>query len=264
MSLLRKCFPPFVVFVAVLGVWYGVSYLALSPQRRFLLPPPQDVLEVGFLNGSNLDQLLAGLLLSAQVAMIGLAIAFVLGVGLAVAMSQARWVERSVYPYAVVLQTVPILALVPLFGFWFGFGLPSRVLVCVLIALFPLIANTLYGLRSAERAHHDLFTLYGANRFTRLWKLQLPGALPSIFTGLRISAGLSVVGAVVGDFFFKQGQPGIGMLIDLYQANLQSEQMYAAVLLASGFGVVVFWVFGALAKGVAGSWHGAVGDTTDR
>ena len=264
MRLLRKIAPPAVVFLVVIAAWYAVSYLALTPDRRFLLPPPDAVVQVAFLDPDNLAQLLTALALSAEVATIGLVLAFVLGVAAAVAMSQARWIERSLYPYAVVLQTIPILALVPLFGFWFGFGLPSRILVCVLIALFPLIANTLYGLRSAERVHHDLFTLYGANRWARLWKLQLPGALPSIFTGLRVSAGLSVIGAVVGDFFFKQGQPGIGMLIDQYRANLESEQMFAAVLLASGFGVAVFWLFGALAARVSGSWHASVSREADQ
>ncbi|MFI9386577.1 ABC transporter permease [Kutzneria sp. NPDC052558] len=257
---MRRFVPPVLVFLLVLAAWYAVSYLGLSADRRFLLPPPDAVVRVAFLDPDNLGPLLAALALSAEVAMIGLAIAFVLGVASAVLMSQARWIERSLYPYAVVLQTIPILALVPLFGFWFGFGLPSRVLVCALIALFPLIANTLHGLRSAERVHHDLFTLYGANRRARLWKLQLPGALPSVFTGLRVSAGLAVVGAVVGDFFFKQGEPGIGMLIDVYRAGLQSEQMFAAVLLASAFGVIVFWAFGLLAARVTG-WHdSAAGD----
>jgi NitT/TauT family transport system permease protein len=100
-----------------------------------------------------------------------------------------------------------------------------------------------------------LFTLHRAGRWTRLVKLQLPAALPSIFTGLRISAGLSVIGAIVGDFFFKQGHPGIGILIDLYRQRLQSEQLFAAVILSSLLGVVVFWVFGFLARRVTGAWH---------
>ena len=112
------------------------------------------------------------------------------------------------YPYAVVLQTIPILAIVPLIGFAFGFNFRSRVLVCVLIALFPIITNTLFGLLSVDHGQHDLFTLHGVGRWQRLWKLQFPAALPNIFTGLRISAGLSVIGAVVGDFFFVQGPPG--------------------------------------------------------
>jgi NitT/TauT family transport system permease protein len=254
--------PPFVVLLIVIGLWYAISYLMLDPQRRFLLPPPHAVLQVGFLEPYNLEELLKALWLSARVAMLGLSIAIVIGMMLAIAMSQARWVERSLYPYAVILQTIPILALVPLFGFWFGFGVISRVLVCVLIALFPIIANTLFGLRSVEQDHHDLFTLHDAGRLTRLWKLQLPAALPSVFTGLRIAAGLSVIGAIVGDFFFKQGEPGIGILIDLYRSRLQSEQMFAAIILSSLFGVIVFWFFGFLARRVVGGWHQSARDLT--
>jgi NitT/TauT family transport system permease protein len=254
--------PPLVVLVMFLGLWYAISYLLLSPERRFLLPPPHAVLQVGFLDPYNLQELLAALWLSARVAMVGLAIAIVIGMTLAIAMSQARWVERSLYPYAVILQTIPILALVPLFGFWFGFGLTSRVLVCVLIALFPIIANTLFGLQSVEQDHHDLFTLHDAGRLTRLWKLQLPAALPAVFTGLRVSAGLAVIGAIVGDFFFKQGEPGIGILIDLYRSRLQSEQMFSAIILSSLFGVIVFWFFGFLARRVVGAWHQSARDPT--
>jgi NitT/TauT family transport system permease protein len=231
----------------------------LSPGRRFLIPPPHAVIQVAFLDPDNLHELAAGLWLSTRVAFLGLAIAIVIGMTLAIAMSQARWIERSIYPYAVILQTVPILALVPVFGLWFGFGFTSRVLVCILIALFPLIANTLFGLQSVNQDHHDLFTLQGANRWTRLWKLQFPAALPSIFTGLRISAGLSVIGAIVGDFFFKQGDAGIGILIDLYRARLQSEQMIGAIILSSLLGVIVFWFFGLLGRRVIGSWHESVG-----
>ena len=101
------------------------------------------------------------------------------------------------------------------------------------------------------QAHHDLFTLHGAGRWTRLCKLQLPSALPSIFTGLRIAAGLAVIGAIVADFFFRQGDPGIGILIDRYRPRLQSEQMFGAVILSSLLGIVVFWFFGFLAHG---SW----------
>jgi NitT/TauT family transport system permease protein len=254
--------PPAAVFVAVLGIWYGVSYLLLDPQRRFLGPPPHEVVKVSFLDPYNLKELFDALWLSTRVAFIGLFIATVLGMLLAIAMSQARWVERSLYPYAVLTQTIPILAMVPLFGFWFGFGYVSRVLVAVLFCIFPIIANTLFGLRSVEQDHHDLFTLHDAGRLTRLWKLQLPAALPSIFTGLRISAGLAVIGAIVGDFFFKQGAPGIGILIDLYRSRLQSEQMFAAIIVSSLLGVIVFWSFGFLARRVVGGWHRSAQDPT--
>lgn len=256
--------PPLLVFVAVIAIWYAVTYLLLAPDRRFLLPPPHAVVRVAFLNRANLAELLNALLLSATVAAMGLGIAIVIGLAAAIAMVQARWIERSCYPYLVILQTIPVLALVPLFGFWFGFGLTSRVLVCVLVSLFPIVANTLFGLRSVASVHHELFTLHRAGRWARLVKLQLPAALPSIFTGLRISAGLSVIGAIVGDFFFKQGDPGIGILIDVYRQRLQSEQLFAAVILSSLLGVVVFWIFGLLARRVTGAWHESAGEPASR
>ncbi len=255
MRRLARWAPPLAVLAVFMGAWYAVSYLLLEPDRRFLVPPPHAVLRAGFLDRANLAELLEALAMSARVAMLGLGIAVALGTGLAVLMHQARWIERSLYPYAVVLQTIPILALVPLLGFWFGFGLPSRVLVCVLIALFPIIANTLFGLQAVERGYHDLFTLHRAARPVRLLKLELPAALPAILTGLRISAGLSVIGAIVGDFFFGQGQPGIGILIDLYRARLQSEQLFAAVILSSLLGVAAFTAFGVLVHRLVGHWH---------
>ncbi|HXM57881.1 MAG TPA: ABC transporter permease subunit, partial [Candidatus Dormibacteraeota bacterium] len=208
-----------------------------------------------FLDPAHLTELLGGLWLTTRVAAAGLAIAAAVGIGLAIAMSRGWWVERSLYPYAVVLQTVPILAMVPLIGFWFGFGFGSRVLVCVLIALFPIVANTLFGLRSVPQGLRDLFALHRGGGLGRLVKLELPAALPAILTGLRISAGLSVTGAIVGDFFFRQGEPGLGILIDLYRARLASEQLFAAVILGSLLGLAAFWLFGFLSRRLVGRWH---------
>ena len=246
---------PFVVFLLMIGVWLLISFVALAPRRRFLMPPPNDVVRVGFLDARNFAEILGGLWSTTQVALVGLAVAIVIGTLVAVLMIQARWVEWSIYPWAVVLQTIPILAIVPLIGFWFEFGFSSRVLVCVLISLFPIITNTLFGLKSTDQTHHDLFTLQRASRWQRLSKLQLPGAMPAILSGWRIAAGLSVVGAIVGDFFFRQGEPGIGRLIDDYRARLQSEQLFAAVALSSLLGLIVFWGFGLLGQALVGSWH---------
>jgi NitT/TauT family transport system permease protein len=246
---------PLIVFALVIGVWLFISYVLLEPRRRFLMPPPQEVVRVGFFDGRNLTEILGALWSTTQVAIVGLAVSIAIGTVIPVAMIQARWVEWSLYPWAVVLQTIPILAIVPLIGFWFQFGFSSRVLVCVLIALFPIVTNTLFGLKSTDQAQHDLFTLQRANRLQRLLKLQLPGALPAILSGWRIAAGLSVVGAIVGDFFFRQGEPGIGRLIDDYRARLQSEQLFASVALSSLLGLVVFWGFGLLGQLLVGSWH---------
>lgn len=253
--------PPAVVFLLFIGVWYLFSYVFLSEPRRFLVPPPHQVIDVGFLDGHNRSELLDGLWVSTKVATIGLLIAIMIGMSSAILMSQAKWLERSLFPYAVILQTVPILALVPLLGLWFSFGFQARVIVCVLIALFPIISNTLFGLQSVDRALHDLFKLNGAGRFTRLWKLQLPAAMPAVFAGFRISAGLAVIGAIVGDFFFKQGDRGLGILIDVYRARNYTDRMFAAIILSSLLGVVVFWLFGALSQLVVGRWYRPQRDT---
>lgn len=238
------------------GLWYAITYLVLPEGRRFLLPPPHQVLTESVLDWSKLEPMLVALALTAQVALTGLVIAVVLGISQAILMSQARWLERSLYPYAVILQTIPILALVPLIGLWFGFGFTSRVIVCVIIALFPMISNTLFGIQSAEPAAHDLFTLNKATRAQRLWKLQMPAAVPSIFAGLKISAGLAVIGAIVGDMFFRQGAPGIGSLLDVYRARVESENLLTAIGLASLFGVLVFAFFTAIDKAVLSRWYG--------
>jgi NitT/TauT family transport system permease protein len=256
-TVLHRIWPPLVVFGLAIGLWYLISYRLLDADRRFLMPPPHQVLIEGFLDEHVRTEIMQSLQRTAVVAMTGLAVAIVIGVGWAIAMAQARWIERSLFPYAVMLQCIPVLALVPLIGFWFGFGYFSRVVVCVMIALFPMVSNTLFGLQSVDARSRDLFRLHRANRFTVLTKLELRTATPAIFAGMRISAGLAVVGAIVADFFFRQGEPGIGTLISRYQAQVQSPELFAAIIVASLFGVLVFVVFGWLGKRAVGSWYDA-------
>ena len=246
--------PPIIVALLIIGLWYFVSYIFLDPSRSYLLPPPHEVIAAYWDPAFGPDMFVA-LWNTARVALTGLLIAIALGVSWAITMNQATWVERSLYPYAVILQTIPILALVPLIGFWFGFDFTARVIVTILIALFPMVSNTLFGLKSVEKGQKELFRLQQAGSWVLLTKLQLPAALPAIFTGMRISAGLAVVGAIVGDFFFQRGTPGIGALISKYQARLNAEPLFASIILASLFGVVVFWAFGWLSKRVVGKWH---------
>jgi NitT/TauT family transport system permease protein len=251
----RAVLPPVLLGIALIGFWYFISYGMLSERRRFLLRPPHQVIDEGFLNWENFSEILGGLWSSMRVALIGLAIAIVLGVALAVLMSQAKFAERAIFPYMVTLQAIPILAIVPLISFWWGTGQTSRVVVCVIIALFPIIVNTLFGLQSADRGMHDLFTLHRANRAVRLRKLMFPAAMPAIFAGLRISAGLSVIGAVVGDFFFGKGDVGIGQLLKKYANQLQGEQLLAAVIMTSALGVSVFLFFGWVQNRAIGKWY---------
>ncbi len=251
--------PPVVLGILVLAGWYFVSYVMLDDTRRFLLEPPHLVLEVGFLDWDNFSEILQGLWSSTRVAIIGLTISIAIGFSLAIIMSQSKLFERAIFPYMVTLQAIPILAIVPLISFWWGTGQRSRVVVCIIISLFPIIVNTLFGLQSAERGMHDLFTLHRASRLTRLRKLMFPAALPAIFAGLRISAGLSVIGAIVGDFFFGRGDVGIGQLLRRYANNLDGEQLLASVIMSSVLGVAVFLLFGWIQNRVIGKWYDAAG-----
>jgi NitT/TauT family transport system permease protein len=250
---------PCAVFAFVVATWSFASHVLLDPDRRFLLPPPEAVVEKGVLGGTDFAEMLQGLASTAWVALVGLVLAIAIGVVVAVLMSQARWIEYSIYPYAIVLQTIPILAIVPLLGFWFGFDFQSRVIVCVLVSLFPMITNTLYGLKSVDAGHHDLFTLIGASRWQRLFSLQLPAALPAMLTGCKISAGLAVIGSIVADFFFRQGDPGIGRLIDIYRQRLATEQLMTALVLSSLLGLVLFYAFDLLGH-LVDRWRGATPD----
>lgn len=238
-----------------LALWSVVSYLVLEPHRRFLLPPPIDVFRNSLMDWTRLKPMLDALAVTAEVTLIGFAVAAVVGVGTGVLMCQAKWLEKIIYPYAVVIQVIPILAIVPLIGLWMGYGMAARTLVCMLIAVFPIITNTHFGIRSVDRGMHELFTVSGASRWDRMVKLELRAALPSIMTGMRTGAGLVVVGAIIGDMFFAKGQPGIGTLLDVYRARLQSEDLVAAIVLASVFGVLVFAVMGAISRVSVGRWH---------
>jgi NitT/TauT family transport system permease protein len=130
----------------------------------------------------------------------------------------------------------------------------SRVIVTVMIALFPLVSNTLFGLQSTDRAQRELFRLQGTGRLTTLLKLQLPAAMPAIFVGLRTAAGLAVIGAIVGDQFFQRGTPGLGVLIQVSNARLNGAGTFAAIITASLLGVAVFLLFGLLGRLAIGKW----------
>jgi len=254
-SLSQRLLPPMILGSGFVGIWYFISYGVLEPRRRFLLRPPHEVIQVGFLEWDNFSLILNSLWSSTKVAMIGLSIAILIGFVLAITMSQAKFAERAIFPFMVTLQAIPILAITPLIGFWFGTGQTSRVVVCVIISLFPILLNTLFGLQSADSGLHDLFTLHHANRVTRMRKLMFPAALPAVFAGLRISAGLSVIGAIVGDFFFGKGDAGIGQLLRKHASQLAGEELLAAVIMSSALGVSVFLFFGWLQERSIGRWH---------
>lgn len=251
---------PAITFGLFIALWYLISNVVLPKQKRFLLPVPHKVVSEGFFvwkTGENrgFQPILEALLNSARIALIGLAITIAIGMSLAVVMSMRRWLERATWPYLVAIQSAPILALTPLIQGLIDGAFRQRVLIVILIAIFPIVSNTLFGLLSADRSQHELFTLQGASPWVRLLKLQFPAALPNIFVGLRISAGLAVIGAVVGDVYFRQGKIGIGGQIDIYRKYLWGPELIAAIIMASVLGLVVFLTFGWLSKRVIGKWH---------
>ena len=244
-----------VVLAALIGLWYLWASYESSRGLSFLVPYPHQVWTLGFEDGASRSQLATALWNTVQVTFVGLAIAIVIGVAWATIMAQAKWVEQSLFPYAVVLQCLPILALTPLIGALAGTGFESRMIVTIMIALFPMVSNTLFGLQSVDRGQRELFQLSGAGRLTVLRKLQLPAAMPSIFVGLRTSAGLSVIGAIVADQFFQRGNGGLGVLIEVDESRILGPQMWAAILTASALGVVIFLLFGLLGRLAVGRWH---------
>jgi NitT/TauT family transport system permease protein len=245
---------PMVVLVILVGIWYFITYVVLDPTRRFLMPAPQTVINTAFFQHADLILLLKGLLVTTQAAMTGLAISIAFGVSVAIIMSEAKVLERGLFPYLVVLQTIPILALVPLIGFWIGYGFTARIVVCVLISVFPIMANTLFGLQSYSSTYDELFSLHQVGRWKKLIKLKLPMAAPAMFAGFRIAAGLSVIGEIVGGFFFQRGQLDLGALLDEFTARLNGPMLFGTVILASALGVAIFGLFSGISAVVVGRW----------
>lgn len=258
-AFVRAFVGPLVFLVAFVALW---EYFHRDGMRRFfdkpgfLLPSPTTVIDQSFLDSVVRQQMITGLAWTTFTALIGLAISVVLGISIAVLMAQARWLERSMYPYLVAAQALPVLAIVPLIGSVFGGGIGARIFVCVMISIFPIVTNTLFGLTSVDAAQHELFTLHGATRSTRLRKLQFPAAMPSIFVGFRIAAGLSVIGAIVGEQFFRAGQkPGIGVVVEQFRQKARFPQVYGGLIVAALLGIAVFLAFGAIRKLAIGRWH---------
>lgn len=254
--------PPLLTFIAFLVVWYLYSGLKydIAAQRRNALPYPHEVLQEGFFplwdDTNGLRPILGYMVPTLQVTLIGLVISIVLGTTFAVVMNLSKGLERAFFPYAVVLQTIPILAITPLLTQLFGERMGVRLVVTVLIAIFPIITNTLFGLQSADQLHHDLFTLNRVSRMTRLWKLELPTALPAMMTGIRIASGGAVIGSIVADFFFAQGDKGIGYYIRTRQQRASERpEMFAGTIMASLFGVVMFIIVGWITARAIRNWH---------
>ncbi len=259
---LKNMIPPLLTLVAFISAWYLYSALKydIAAQRRNALPYPHEVWSDGFLPLSDpvngFRPILGYMWPTVKVTLIGLFISIVLGTAIAVIMNMSKHLERALFPYAVLMQTIPILAITPLLTQLFGERLGVRLVVVVLIAVFPIITNTLFGLQSTDRLHHDLFTLNQASRWTRLRKLEFPSALPAMMTGLRIASGLAVIGSIVADFFFAQGDKGIGYYIRTRQQKASERpEMFAGTITASMFGVLMFVIVSWITTRAIRNWH---------
>ena len=249
--MIRKAWPPLVALVVLLGVW-ELLVRALSVPA-FLLPPPSGIARA---LAGEITMLGTALLVTARATLIGFGLSAATGVAIAVVLSWSRLLERALYPYTVFLQTVPIVAIAPLLVIWFGAGLRAVAMSALVVSVFPVIANTLAGLRSVDPALRDLFRLYGASRTRTLFKLGLPAALPSVVTGLRIAAGLAVIGAIVGEFVAGfSDDAGLGIVILSAYRQLRTDLLFAAVGLAALLGLALFVAVDAAGGSLLRRWH---------
>ncbi|MBN9608822.1 MAG: ABC transporter permease [Actinobacteria bacterium] len=251
--LLKNAGPPILIFALFITLWWLLSATIYGDQN-YLLPRPLAVLQSMV---DDRDLILGGLWITTKESAIGFGLAIVIGIICAVVMSLSKALERSFYPYAVLLQTVPIVAVAPVIVLWFGYNQNSVIVIAFIIALFPILNNTLLGLNSTDRNQLDLFRMHRANKLTEFLKLRFPSALPATFAGLRISAGLSVIGAIVGEFIIGSGgeQGGLGVKVIFSQMRMQTNLLFAEVLAATllgfAFFIIVSWVGNLLIR----SWH---------
>lgn len=253
-SRLLRLVPPVVCFVVVIGVWQAVS-ASLSHGRQFLVPPPWEVLTKGLLAHDAYSAILPALGRTTALALGGLGVAVVLGLVTGTVLYRFRWLERATYPYLVAIQAIPILAIAPLMAVAFGYNFFAKGVIVVIIAFFPIPTSFLLGLKSVDRGLVDLFDLHRAGWLTRFRKLALPNALPHLFTGFRISAGLAVIGAIVGEQFFQAGKPGLGMLFIQYIDYVDYDQLYGCLIVSSLLGIAIYSTFNYLSHRFFGSWH---------
>jgi NitT/TauT family transport system permease protein len=186
-----------------------------------------------------------------------LLVATVAGVLIAILFVQSRWVEMSFFPYAVVLQVTPVVAIAPLIIIWVK-NIPMALLICAwIVAFFPIVSNTTLGLNSTDHNLLDLFQLYGATRGQTLWHLRLPGAMPYFLGGLRISGGLALIGAVVAEFVAGTGGAQSGLAYRILESGytLQIPRMFAALFMITGTGILIFLALTALSSAILRRWH---------
>ncbi len=243
---------PLLVMLSFLSAWEGIVRWREIPE--YILPGP---LRIATALGESWSVLYPSLLVTLAVTGEALLAAVVLGGGLAVLLAQSRWIERSFYPLAVVLQVTPIVAIAPLLLIWIHDVRTALVLCAAIVAFFPIVANTTLGLNSADHNLLDLMKLYGASRWQTFRRVRLPGALPYFLGGLRISGGLALVGAVVAEFVAGSGGVETGLAYRILESGytLQIPRMFAALGLLAGAGVAIWAALAGLSSLLLRGWH---------
>lgn len=244
---------PLFVGACLLCVWEAWVILAEIP--RFILPAPSAICAAMV---SNFTALMAALWVTVIVTATAFGLAVISGVALAILFTRARLIEMALYPYVVTLQVTPVVAIAPLILIWVGFDNVDRALVIIawIVAFFPMLTNTVQGLRSVEPALHDVMTLSGARWWQRLIHLELPAALPAILTGAKISGGLALIGAVVAEFVAGSGaSTGLAWRIIEAGNRLEIATMFAALALLSVLGIALFYALTWVEYMLLRRWH---------
>jgi NitT/TauT family transport system permease protein len=244
---------PLLLGVILLLFWEWIVAARHIPP--YVLPAPSAIARA---LSDNFTSLMASLFSTLKVTLEGFVAALVAGVALAIAFSQSRTIERALYPYAVVLQVTPVVAIAPLILIWVGFEHidAALALIAALVAFFPILSNTSQGLKSADFNLVDLMRLYGASRWQILWRLRLPTALPHLLGAMKIAGGLSLIGAVVAEFVAGSGTAtGLAWRIVESGNRLEIATLFAALLLLALLGIALFAAFSLLEWALLRRWH---------
>jgi NitT/TauT family transport system permease protein len=242
-----------IVLACLLGLWQAL--VSLNHLPPYILPGP---LAVAHALRDRFPSLLNSLLITAEEAAGGLAASIVAGVAAALVFAQWRWLRQLLYPYTILLQTVPIVAIAPLIINWAGAGIFPVMIVTFIICLAPIIANTTQGLISVDENLIHLFLMYKATPLQILFKLRLPNALPNLFTGIRISAGISVIGGITGELFAgstRVGEGGLGYAIIYASNQMETGYLFALVFAATVLGFSFFFIVMFLEWLALHNWH---------
>jgi NitT/TauT family transport system permease protein len=243
------------VMVGILVILAWDIFVRVTKTPPYLLPGPFLVFQTLI---SDWKTLFPSLIITLQITIAAFVAALVSGLLVSILFTQSKWIERSLFPYAVILQTTPIVAIAPLIIIWLKNNTFAALVVCAwIVAFFPIVSNTTLGLNSVDHNLSNMFQLYNASRWQTLLYLRLPSALPYFLGGLRISGGLALIGAVVAEFVAGTGGARSGLAYQILMAsyNLQIPRMFAALFLTTALGVIIFVLLTLLSDFLLGKWH---------